>query len=284
MRMDAITAMVEPGEAAVRAVAAGIDVVLDSPDPVAAFRGIRAAIDSGRLSRAQVTASVRRILTAKARLGLHRMRGVNLESVPLHVGGRRHEAVAREVAEKALTLVKDERNMVPLTLPGDASVLYLSVLDYPSNWRTAAPSRTMIPELRARWPDVEAVEISDRASPGEIALLRAMASRYDAVIAGVYVRAASASGRLDLAPQVVGLLDDIARTTARRGTPMAAVFFGNPYASMSLPDLPAVLLAYDFSDHAERAAVRALAGEAPITGTLPIALPGLFPVGHGLVR
>jgi beta-N-acetylhexosaminidase len=284
MRMDAITAMVEPGEAAVRAVEAGIDVVLDSPDPVAAFRGLRAAIESGRLSRDRVTASVRRILTAKARLGLHRTRTVNLESVPLHVGGRQHEAVAREVAARALTLVKDERSVVPLALPPGASVLYLSVLDYPSNWRTAAPSRTLIPALRARWPDLESVEISDRTSPGEIALVRAMASRYDAVVAGVFVRAASASGRLDLAPQVVRLLEDIARATTRRGTPMATVFFGNPYASMSVPGLPAVLLAYDFSDHAELAAVRALAGEAAIGGTLPIALPGLFPVGHGLTR
>jgi beta-N-acetylhexosaminidase len=284
MRMDAITDMVEPGEAAVRALEAGIDVVLDSPDPVAAFQGIRAAVDSGRLPRAQIEASVRRVLAAKARLGLHRTRTVNLESVPLHVGGRRHEAVAREVAEKALTLVKDERNTVPLGLPREARVLYLSVLDYPANWRTAAPSRTMIPALRARWPDLEAVEISDRSSPGEIALVRAMASRYDAVVAGVFVRAASASGRLDLAPPVVRLLEDVARATARRGTPMAAVFFGNPYASMSVPGLPAMLFAYDFSDHAELAAVRALAGETAIGGTLPIALPGMFPVGHGLTR
>ncbi|MDP1572037.1 MAG: glycoside hydrolase family 3 protein [Vicinamibacterales bacterium] len=284
MRMDAITAMVEPGEAAVRAVAAGIDVVLDSPDPVAATRAIRAALDAGRLTRAQVEASARRILTAKARLGLHRTRTVNIEAVPLHVGGRTHEAVARAVAEKALTLVKDERTAVPLAVPRGGSVLYLSVLDYPSNWRTASPSRTMIPALRERWPDLESVELSDRTTPGELALVRAMASRYDAVVAGVFVRAASASGRLDLAPQVARLLEDVARITARRGTPMAAVFFGNPYASMSVPSLPAVLLAYDFSDHAELAAVRALAGETAIGGTLPVALPGLFPVGHGLTR
>lgn len=282
MRMDAITAMVGPEEAAVRAIDAGIDVVLDSPDPVAAFRGIRAAIDSGRLTRERVTASARRVLEAKARAGLHRQRAVNLESVPLHVGGRRHEAVAQAVAEKAITLVKDEHGAVPIAAGRGASVLYLSVLDYPSNWRTAAPSRTMIPELRRRWPDLEAVEVSDRTSPGELALVRAMAARYDVVVAGVFVRAASASGRLDLAPPVVRLLEEVGR--ARRGRPMAAVFFGNPYAAMGVATLPAVLLAYDFSDHAERAAVRALAGEIPIGGTLPIALPGLYDVGHGMAR
>ena len=62
------------------------------------------------------------------------------------------------------------------------------------------------------------------------------------------------------------------------------VFFGNPYAATVLPKLPAVLLTYDFYDLAEVSAVRALAGEAPIAGKLPIGLPGLFEAGYGLNR
>ncbi len=65
---------------------------------------------------------------------------------------------------------------------------------------------------------------------------------------------------------------------------MATVFFGNPYVAGTVPDVPVMLLTYDFSDLAEASAVRALAGEAPITGKLPISLPGLFPAGHGLTR
>jgi beta-N-acetylhexosaminidase len=65
---------------------------------------------------------------------------------------------------------------------------------------------------------------------------------------------------------------------------MAAVFFGSPYVAASVPEVPAMLLTYDFSDLAEESAVRALAGETPIGGTLPITLPGLFPAGHGLKR
>ena len=45
-----------------------------------------------------------------------------------------------------------------------------------------------------------------------------------------------------------------------------------------------MLVTYDFTDVAEEAAVRAIAGEIPIGGRLPIALPGLFPIGHGLAR
>jgi beta-N-acetylhexosaminidase len=209
---------------------------------------------------------------------------VNLELVPSFVGGRKHEAVAQVVADRAITLIKDERSQVPLRAPRTASVLYLSVLDYPSGWRIAAPSRTIIPELKQRWPALEAVEVSDRTTPSELDMVETMAAKYDVVIAGVFVRAASASGRLDLAPEVVKLLENLSRAAERRSQPLVSVFFGNPYAAMSSSALPAMLLTYDFSDVAERAAAKAIAGEIPIIGKLPVALPGLFPVGHGIPR
>jgi len=284
MKMDAITRMASPGDAAVRAVKAGIDVILDSPDSAAAAAAVVAAVNAGDIPRAQVEASARRILEAKARLGLHRTRTVNLDAVPLMVGGRTHAALARTISERSLTLVKDERTHVPLPSPRTARVLYLSVLDYPSGWRIAAPSRTMIPELRERWPRTEAIEISDRSSPAELDLVREMAEAFDVIVAGIFVRASSGSGRLDLAPQVVGLLQNLSRDTERRSQPFVAAFFGNPYTPMFVPELPAMLLTYDFSDYAEQSAVKAIAGEIPISGKLPISLPGLFTIGHGLNR
>ena len=108
-------------------------------------------------------------------------------------------ATAFRLRKVTNTVTLRERNAVPLKLSRDAQILYLSVLDYPGNWRISAPSRTFIPELRKRFPNVTAVELSDRTSPAEIELVRAMAARYDAVVASVFVRASSASGRMDLA-------------------------------------------------------------------------------------
>lgn len=284
MKMAAITRMATPGEAAVRAVKAGIDVVLDSPDSAAAAAALAAAIKSGELPRQRVEQSARRILEAKARLGLHRQRTVNLDSIPLSVGGRKHDAIARAISERSITLIKDARNTVPLPTPRTGSVLYLSVLDYPSGWRIAAPSRAVIPALKERWPNTDAVEISDRSTASELDLVRAMADNYDAIVAGVFVRASSGSGRLDLAPQVVRLLQDLSRSSELKKQPFVAAFFGNPYTPVFVPDIPAMLLTYDFSDYAETSAVKALAGEIPINGKLPIALPGLFPIGHGIQR
>ena len=284
MGMAGVTALYKPGEAAVRAIKAGNDVVLHSPDDAAAFAGIKAAVQSGEIPLAQLDASVERVLRAKARTGLDRVRAVNLDALPNIVGGRAHQAVADEVSRRSITLVRDQRSQVPLKLAKDAQILYLSVLDAPNGWRIAAPSRVFIPELKRRWPAVTSVQLSERSSTDEIDLVRAMAPRYDAIVASVFVRAASGSGRMDLPLNMQGLLRAIARQTEQNGKPFVTVLFGNPYTATFLPDVPAMLLTYDFYDRAERAAVNALTGGAPITGKLPIALPGVAERGAGLER
>jgi beta-N-acetylhexosaminidase len=274
----------DPGVAAARAVQAGNDVVTKPRDAAAAVAGIKAAVERGEIAMTDLDASVRRLLTVKAKLGLHRTKTVSLDGIPGVVGGRRHRGVAEEISRRSITLLRDDRNQVPLRVPADASVLYLSILDYPSGWRIAVPSRTFLPELRARWPNVTAIELSDRSSPGDLDLVRASAARYDAIVASVFVRTASGSGQMDLPAPLAGLLEDLARRTAGTPRPFITVFFGNPYVPMSVPSLPAMLLTYDFYDLAELSAVRALAGEAPISGLLPITLPGLFERRHGLTR
>jgi hypothetical protein len=207
------------------------------------------------------------VLATKERLGLPAARLVDLARVPELVGGRANRAVAQQVSERSLTRLRGDP---VLRAPRTAAVLHLSVLDYPSNWRIAAPGRTFVPELRARWPSVTAVELSDRSTRGELDLVRAMAPRFDAVVIAVYVRAASGSGRLDLAPEVSTLLNDLARSAGDR--PVVACLFGNPYAAGSLTQVGSLLLTFDLGDNPERAAVRAIAGEIPAPGTMPITL------------
>src|SRR5262245_25314632 len=280
MSMFAMAQNVSPDRAAALAVKAGADQVLHSPDDDAAFRGIKAAVQSGEIPEAQITRSVERVLAAKAHVGLHLSRGVDLGAVDAALGTREHEKVADEASARAITLIKDERRQIPLTVPKTSNVLYLSVIDYSSGWREGAPSRTFLPELKKRWPNVTAVEVSDRTSADEFDLVRALARKADAIVASVFVRIASYSGRMDLSDRHVSLLEGLGAGQ----TPFVAVLFGNPYTATFLKRLPAMVVTYEAFDAVEEAAVRAIAGEAPITGKLPISLPGMFPIGHGLDR
>jgi beta-N-acetylhexosaminidase len=280
MTMDAISKMFSHDKAAAMAVKAGVDFVLHSPDDDAAFRGIKAAVEAGEIGESQINASVERILRAKARLGLHLNRQVDVAAIAEKFGTRANAQVAQEINDRGITLIRDERAQVPLAAPRDANVLYLSVLDYASGWREGIPSRTIVPELKKRWPNLTTVEVTDRTTASEYELIRALTKRADAVVAGVFVRIASFSGRMDLSQPQIALLDSV----AAQNKPFVTVCFGNPYTATFLPKLPAVLLGYEFSDFTERAAAKALAGEMPVAGKLPISLPGMFPVGHGLTR
>jgi beta-N-acetylhexosaminidase len=282
MSMQAISRRFTPERAAAMAVSAGADVVLDSPDPEAALRGIKEAVERGEIAREQIERSVERILGAKARLGLHRSRTVDVEAVPGAVGGRAREAVAVEIASRAITLLKDERGQVPLRLPQGARVLLLSVVDYASGWREGAPGRVLIPELRKRFPGAIAIEVSDRTTAAELDLLRALAKGADAVVAAIFTRAAEPNGGSGLAPAQVALLEGLARGDAAR--PLVVVAFGSPFLGELGAKLKALLVTYEWGDAPEAAAVRAICGEAPIGGRLPVSLPGLFAAGHGLDR
>ena len=284
MGMAGVAKLYNPGEAAVRAIEAGNDVILQSPDDGAAFAGIKEAVERGDIPRAQIDKSVERVLRAKALTGLNRVRTVNLDALPNIVGGRTHQAVADAVSEKSITLVKDQRHQVPLNIPAEAQILYLSILDLPSGWGIAAPSRTFIPELKRHWRGVTSVELSERSNASDVDLVRAMTPRFDAVIASVFVRAASGSGRMDLPLNMQALLRAVARQTEQSGKPFVAILFGNPYTATFLQEVPAILVTYDFYDRAERSAVKALTGESPITGKLPIGLPGVAERGTGLTR
>ena len=146
---------------------AGNDIVLHSPDDGGGVRGdARRRSKSGEIPEAQVDASVERILRAKARAGPAPNRS---SSTSTRVADdRRHARATRRSptrsASESITLVKDERNQVPLKLAARRAGAVPVGARLPGGWRIAAPSRTFIPELRKRWPNVTAIELSDRTT------------------------------------------------------------------------------------------------------------------------
>jgi len=284
MKMQGLAKIASPREAVVRAILAGHDLLIDLPDAEDAFFAVAAGIDRGDISLERIDQSVTRILRAKARLGLHQQRSVNLDTVAEQVGGRAARAVAAQAGERSITLIRDERSSVPLTVPATASVLYLSVLDYPGGWGIAAPGRVLVPSLRARWPQLTAIELTDRTPAADLDAVRASLDTYDAIVVGVFVRTTSGSGRMDLPAPLARLLNDAGTRATEREVPMVALLFGNPYTATFLPGVPSLMLAYDYYDLAEQSAVRALVGERAIGGRLPVSLSPEFPVGHGLAR
>ena len=117
LEMGGIAKGFSAGDAAVRALEAGADALLMPADPEAAIRAVVAAVESGRLTRQRIQESVVKILAAKEKVGLDRKRFVDLEAIGDVIDYPEANEKAQEIADRAVTLVRNGGNLVPLAAP-----------------------------------------------------------------------------------------------------------------------------------------------------------------------
>jgi beta-N-acetylhexosaminidase len=272
LNMGGVTRQYSVPEASILALLAGADVLLQPPGHPQVIDRVVAAVESGRIPPARIDEAARRVLLAKAAAGLHRGARVDPQALAGTVGAPAHVAVARRVAERSITLPRDQGGLVPLR-PG-ARVLHVT---YSATGR--GPGGAVLNrELGAAGP-VEHVRVGPATSAATFARLRERAAAADVVVASVVIapfqyRALGLEG--GFGPWVEAL--------SAAGRPVVAVSLGSPYLLDGFPSVPAYLLAWSAGGHGERAAARALLGAAPITGRLPVALPPYHRLGEGIDR
>jgi beta-N-acetylhexosaminidase len=278
MGMGGITAKFSNGEATLRAVEAGVDIILLPPNTEESFRAIKSAMESGRISAQRIEESARRILRAKARLDLENHRFVDVNQMMATVGSREHRDLAQSIADRAITLVRDDRHVLPLRPSPDLRVAQINILDSRAGWREGPVGRVVTDELPKRFPRAITVQIDDQSTAGEFDVVRKLAQVSDALVVNAYVRVAAYKGSIDLTRDEIALI----RTLVAMNKPLVFVDYGSPFVLTHLPELPSYIVTYDTTPLAEMAAVRAMTGEIPFQGKLPVNLPGSYAIGHGL--
>ncbi|HEX6057536.1 MAG TPA: glycoside hydrolase family 3 N-terminal domain-containing protein [Gemmatimonadaceae bacterium] len=265
-------------EAAKRAVAAGADILIQPLDVAQTIDAIVAGVAEGRFDVARLDASVRRILEAKERLGLHRRRTVDLDSLRTIVGIAPHDSVAALAAERSITLVSDAPGRIPLArMPRTTRVLSITVARRPD----LGAGATFDAELRRHFTRLRAERIdADAATAATYTALLGAADSAEVVVVSSYVSHAW-DATTAAAPRAFA---DFARALVARGRRPVVVALGNPYLLQQIPDAPTYLVAWGGFPVSQRAAARALLGLAPIGGRLPIAIPPVAPLGAGLDR
>jgi beta-N-acetylhexosaminidase len=274
MDMAAIDRRYLRKEATVRAIEAGADVILMPPNVGQAVDGVVEAVEEGRLSQERLDESVLKILRAKEQLGLDQKRQVPIQEVARRVGIPEHQAVAQEIADRSMTLLKNERNLLPLLGTRSARVLSVS-------YRRASDllaGRFLNAGLRARYPRLVTAEL-DRGTQDEVydALLR-RARTTNLVVVSLYVNAVTSAGTVAVPEEV----NDFIQELAREGISHIVISFGNPYLVSDFPDVQAYLLAWHGTEVSQRAAAKALFGSIPIQGRTPTMIPPVFQIGDGI--
>lgn len=272
MEMWAIEKNYTGAFATVAAIKAGADIILAQKHIPQMIDELEQRVRTGEISIRQIDQSVRRILLAKSRLNLQQERLVNLDSVAARL--RRPEAAqtAEVAAQRAMTLLKNEQNVLPLNDTG-----HIVVVNIGDELRAVART-PFARELRRIVNDLEVVSLHPRSSPEEFKTVLAAVRTADAQVLPIYTALRAWKGDIGLPRAMQAMVDSLLATRV----PAVVVSFGNPYLYPQVKAAAAYLVAYDAEELLSLAAARALAGREPITGRLPISIPGFFERGTGL--
>jgi beta-N-acetylhexosaminidase len=266
MEMQGVAALYTPGEAAVRAVEAGADVLLMPTDPDACIEAIAAAVKSGRLSQERIDASVKRILAAKQQTGLFDDRYVKLDQITERLDASKLDALAESVAERAITLLKDDQHLFPLPANAAPCLVVLGEGLFPA--RGAVLAR----ELAQRVPALKVYPADSGMPDNLLAAYAAQTSACKQIYAATFVSVAAHH------PGLNRLLSSLISGQP----PVALISFGNPYLLKDFPGVAAYATTFSTAVSSEAAVARAIAGEIPIAGKMPVSIPGLAKIGDGL--
>jgi beta-N-acetylhexosaminidase len=281
------------GRSAVESFKAGNDLLLIPADFPASYNAMLQAVQSGEISRERLDRSVLKILKAKASLRLQEARMVDVKALADLVGKPANLAFGQQVADTAVTLVRDNDKVLPLKAKGTAKAglpyttpeethNQVVAVVFSDDVRTES-GRTFTREFRARIPDARLIYVDPRIAAGMSDEVLKAVDEAKTVVAAVYVvpSAGKVGNSMALADTTGVLLEQLLDRAAEK---TAVIAMGNPYLAADFPKMENYLCTFSNATVSELSAVKALFGEMAIRGHLPVSIPNFAQRGAGIER
>jgi beta-N-acetylhexosaminidase len=251
-------------EIAVKAIQAGNDILLFPPDPERTHVAVLSAVENGLVSEKQINESVRRILLVKQWLGLDSKKLVDITRLQDHIGQPHDLRLAEKIAENAVTLLRDDRRLLPLRRESTGSVLNIILQDKAENQSGSAYMEKLGREFTA-------VHLRLDPASDSLAYRNAaeLASRSSAIILTTYIQVFSGSGTLRLSEKQRQFIHSLPSILPPE-KPLILVSFGTPYLHDAFPEIGTSLCAYSSNEHSESSVVKVLKGTLKPGGRLPV--------------
>ncbi len=272
MTMQGVTDNNTPDEAAVKAIEAGVDVVLVPENFSRAYDGVVRAVKLGRISSQRLDQSVRRVLEAKMWVGLGQQRLVNVEEISNVVGSPKAEAIADSMFKDAVTLLRNEGHVLPLKKK--ARVHIVLITDEPD----FSVGEALGDVVRGSVQSATTSQLWNGSSKETVDQIAAQLRNADVIVLGVYVSIGAWKGENKFSADLQGFFKRLSRTRK----PVVTVAFGDPYVLGRMPMGDGMVAAYAGLRKSEEAVGRALVGTSEVLGRLPVTIPGRFKRGDGI--
>ena len=281
------------GREAVEAFKAGNDLLIIPPDLGASYDSMLKAVRSGEISPQRLDHSVLKILKIKGNLGLNKSRTVDLSTIANAVGKPQNIAFGEKVADSAITLVRDNGKVLPLKSKGTvkAGLPYMTkeethnqvlAILFSDDVRTDS-GRAFGREFRVRIPDARVIYLDPRFAGGMTDEVLKAVDEAQTVVAAVYLipTAGKVGNSVGMADASGGLLQQLLDRAAEK---TAVVAMGNPYLASDFPKIENYMCTFSNATVSEVSGIKALFGEIPIRGHLPVTIPNVAQRGAGLER
>ncbi|MCA1624247.1 MAG: glycoside hydrolase family 3 protein [Acidobacteria bacterium] len=276
MEMGAIKKNYSDEKSVVMAVKAGADIVLLPADAKKTIDAIEAAVKSGELTEARIDESVRRLLSAKHRLGLTENRFVDLTKVNLMVEKPENVREANITAERSITLLRNQNEMLPINAEKATKTLFIVVAADDD----AVEGIALIPEIQRRAPRAKIVRLDPRTTKDEYEKVLDDAKKFESVVIAPFVKRAALKGTVALPENQTKFVREMLDLNKQ----VAVIAFGSPYLIRQFPEAKTYVVTYAIEEVAQTAAARTMFGEVPFAGKLPVGVPGIFEIGAGITK
>lgn len=258
LNMGAVANKYKPGELDALAFKAGNDIMLFSQGVAEGKKLIQKAIDNGEISQSRVEESVKKILLTKYFLGLNQYTPKNPENINQDINNDSHKTLVQNLYANALTLIKDEKKLLPLNCKNTCYYIPLE----------EAPYQTFADQL-----NLNSTVIIKKAS--EISIIPANST----VIVGFHKDNSTAYKPYKISSESKEVLTDLAKNQN-----VILNVFGSAYAlkDIDLSKVSTVLVSYENNDDSMTATANAINGKTKISGRLPVLVNDQLKAGMGI--
>ena len=249
------------------AVLAGNDVLLIPQDVPATISLMKNSIQTGVLSPERIDESVRKILLAKYKVGLHLHKPIDTLNLVKDLNTIEDEVLHRELVKNSITIIKNKKNILPIEdLKKHKKIAYVALGD---------DTGDQFLDALAKYSKIHKVDSNNLNEVIDTL------EDFDLVVVGFHKSNAHPWKPYEFSNQELVWLHEI----ARKNKTILAVF-ASPYSLLnikSFTNLEAVLVAYQNSEIAQEITAQTIFGAIEASGKLPISIKNEFPVGTGII-
>ena len=274
MDMGGIVKKYSDSYALIETIKAGSDIIIQNNQMKKSIDLVEKAVKNGIISEQRINVSALKVLKMKERLGLHKNKIISMDDTHISVGKKSNFDLASEIANRSITLVKNNDNILPLKPKSNDTFYIVDLYDGANNHNESIVTKS----LRENGYKVRSFQIDKSDSLIVANHILDQIPSDGLVLLNAYANPVEWKENIFL-PSVEA---DFINRLIKKCSTVIITSFGSPYLIQDFPEAPVYICAYKGSSVMQKAFLNALMGESDINGILPVTIPGIAKRGSGI--